>query len=93
MSPPLFSVGLDAGQLSSGSNGTGDDKAARTRAMADAPDTKKETGEWDLKCPDCGRNMGHSQGAKGLLAMHRKWSHPIELTNRDFLELFLRKKR
>jgi hypothetical protein len=29
----------------------------------------------DVLCPDCGANMGHSHGARGLLGMHRKWRH------------------
>ena len=29
----------------------------------------------DVLCPDCNANMGHSQGARGLLSLHRKWHH------------------
>jgi hypothetical protein len=29
----------------------------------------------DIVCPDCSANMGHSQGARGLLGMHKKWRH------------------
>jgi hypothetical protein len=53
---------------------------ARRRGRPDHPD--------DVHCPDCGRNMGHSKGNMGLLAMHRKWSHQEKFTDAEFLKAF-----
>lgn len=29
----------------------------------------------DVVCPDCGKCFGHSQGAHGMLGMHRRNKH------------------